>query len=147
MLRFTHEVACSSARGDGDYNFTIMSESSTRQTQLRTITTDVAEHYTWGDQCDGWHLVRTPSLSVISERMPPGTAEVAHRHAKAQQFFFVLSGELVLESAEVRYVLHAREGAHVPPHVVHQALNLSNAPVEFLVISEPPSHGDRISAG
>ena len=123
-----------------------MSESPTQHTEIRKITTDVAEHYVWGERCDGWHLVRSPTLSVISERMPPGTSEVAHRHARAQQFFFVLSGELVLESAGARHVLRAREGAHVPPHVVHQALNLSDAPVEFLVISEPPSHGDRINA-
>ncbi|MEO7361577.1 MAG: cupin domain-containing protein [Gemmatimonadaceae bacterium] len=123
-----------------------MSESSTRHPELRKITTDVAEHYVWGSQCDGWHLVRTPSLSVLAERMPPNTSEVAHRHHVAQQFFFVLSGELVIESAGTRHVLHAREGAHVPPHVVHQALNLSAAPVEFLVISEPPSHDDRVIA-
>ena len=123
-----------------------MSESSTHHTAVRTVTSNDAEHFVWGNQCDGWHLVRTPTLSVISERMPPGTSEVAHRHANAQQFFFVLSGELVLESNGTRHVLHAREGAHVPAHVVHQALNVSNAAVEFLVISEPPSHGDRVNA-
>ena len=31
-----------------------------------------AEHYTWGDGCDGWHLVKGADLSVIQERMPPG---------------------------------------------------------------------------
>ena len=34
-----------------------------------------APHYRWGDGCDGWHLVRAPQLSVIQERMPPGTQE------------------------------------------------------------------------
>ncbi|MEP6763785.1 MAG: cupin domain-containing protein [Gemmatimonadaceae bacterium] len=87
--------------------------------------------------------MKTPSLSVIAERMPPGSAEVSHRHSKAQQFFFVLSGELVLESDGVRHVVRAREGAHVAAGVVHQALNVSDAPTEFLVISEPPSHDDR----
>lgn len=126
-----------------------MSESSTRESEvpesipLHLISNESAEHYVWGNQCDGWHLVRTPSLSVISERMPPGTFEVAHRHNKAQQFFFVLSGELTLESGGVRLTIRAREGVHVPPRAVHQALNVSEAPVEFLVISEPPSHGDR----
>ena len=43
-----------------------------------------AEHYAWGAGCDGWHLVRAPALSVIQERMPPGAAEVRHRHAVAQ---------------------------------------------------------------
>jgi hypothetical protein len=30
-----------------------------------------AEHYIWGDNCDGWRLVKIPDLSVIHERMPP----------------------------------------------------------------------------
>lgn len=110
---------------------------------LHVTSNESAEHYLWGNQCDGWHLVRTASLSVISERMPPNTFEVAHRHNKAQQFFFVLSGELTLESNGVRVTVRAREGVQVPPRAVHQALNVSTAPVEFLVISEPPSHGDR----
>ena len=121
-----------------------MSESSADSSGIRKVTTDTAEHYVWGNQCDGWHLLRSPNVSVITDRMPPGTSEVAHHHAKSQQLFFVLSGELVLESDGVRHVLHARESAHVPPHLVHQAINNSAEPVEFLVISEPPSHGDRV---
>jgi mannose-6-phosphate isomerase-like protein (cupin superfamily) len=131
---------------------TVMSESSTHASVpvdagnvLRVTSNANAEHYVWGNQCDGWHLVRTPSLGVIAERMPAGTFEVAHRHNKAQQFFFVLSGELTLESNGVRVTIRAREGAHVAPMVVHQALNVSDAAVEFLVISEPPSHGDRVN--
>ena len=30
-----------------------------------------SEHYKWGDNCSGWHLVKTQSLSVIEELMPP----------------------------------------------------------------------------
>jgi len=30
-----------------------------------------AEHYSWGNACDGWHLVQNSALSVIEERMPP----------------------------------------------------------------------------
>lgn len=109
----------------------------------RITSVENAEHYVWGTECDGWHFVRTPSLSVISERMPPGTSEVAHRHHKAQQFFFVLSGELVLDFTGRQVVVRERQGVHVPALVVHQALNLSDAPVEFLVVSQPHSHGDR----
>ncbi len=45
-----------------------------------------AEHYTWGANCDGWHLVRTPELSVIQERVPPGGRETRHLHTRARQF-------------------------------------------------------------
>lgn len=111
------------------------------------IRIDSAPHYRWGSGCDGWHLLRAPALSVIQERMPPGTSEVRHRHAVARQFFFVLSGELELELAGVRHRLPAGTGLEVPPDAPHQASNRGGADVEFLVISQPPSHGDRLPAG
>ncbi|MGV3709564.1 MAG: cupin domain-containing protein [Gemmatimonas sp.] len=123
-----------------------MSTSEPKQpATVRTTSVKHAEHYVWGASCDGWHLVKSPSLSVISERMPPGSSETAHRHSRSQQFFFVLSGELALDCSGTLHTLRAREGAHVLPGVVHQAKNLSDRDVEFLVISEPPSHGDRIN--
>lgn len=103
-----------------------------------------AEHYLWGDQCDGWHLVKTEELSVIHERMPPGTCEVRHYHQRSRQFFFVLSGTAVLEMDGGRFDVRAQEGVEVPPGVPHQMFNDSNHDVEFLVISQPISRGDRI---
>ena len=49
-----------------------------------------ARHYLWGGACDGWHLLAGDDLSVIEERMPPGTAEQRHSHVRARQFFYVL---------------------------------------------------------
>ena len=105
-----------------------------------------AEHYVWGGVCDGWHLVRAPALSVIEERMPPGAQEVRHRHAHARQFFYVLSGTLTIEVEGARHHLDRGTGIELAPGTAHQALNESDAPVEFLVVSTPPSHGDRITA-
>ena len=56
-----------------------------------SISRETAELYTWGNGCDGWHLVKDPSLSVIEERMPPGTSEVRHYHQRAQQSLFCLA--------------------------------------------------------
>jgi mannose-6-phosphate isomerase-like protein (cupin superfamily) len=103
-----------------------------------------AEHYKWGDKCDGWHLVNDENLGVIEEQMPPGTAEVLHYHVRAQQFFFILSGKAVMEMDGRQVRLTAHEGIHVLPGVRHQIRNLSKEPVRFLVISQPPSHGDRV---
>ncbi len=104
---------------------------------------DNADHYIWGNGCDGWHLVRTEQLSVIEERMPPGTQEVRHRHARAFQFFRALTGELTLEVNGAELTLREGEACSVPPGTPHQAFNRSGADVTFLVISQPPSHGDR----
>jgi|SRR5215210_3853890 len=110
------------------------------------VSTSVAEHYAWGGQCDGWHLVQAAALAVIEERMPPATREARHRHAHSRQFFYVLSGVLTMEVEGTRHRLEARTGLEIPPGVAHQALNESSADVEFLVVSTPPSHGDRLSA-
>jgi mannose-6-phosphate isomerase-like protein (cupin superfamily) len=104
-----------------------------------------AEHYKWGDCCDGWHLVKTPNLSVIEELMPPGTSERRHYHLHALQFFYVLDGALTLEIEGQTFVLHAGEGIEVAPRQPHQAFNRSASPVRMLVTSQPPSHADRIN--
>jgi mannose-6-phosphate isomerase-like protein (cupin superfamily) len=107
-----------------------------------------AEHYTWGGpantDCDAWYLLRTPTLNIIEELMPPGTSETPHHHVHARQFFYVLSGELTLIVNQQPHTLRAREGLEIAPGEIHQAINRSSAAVRFLVTSNPPSHGDRV---
>ncbi|MEP6536358.1 MAG: cupin domain-containing protein [Bryobacteraceae bacterium] len=105
-----------------------------------------AEHYRWGDCCDGWYLVKNDRINVIQEKMPPGSGETRHLHHKAQQFFYVLSGEAALEIDGRVVVLHEREGALVKPGSAHRMQNMSKRNLEILVTSEPPSHGDREEA-
>ena len=113
---------------------------------MKLVSTKSAEHYQWGDACEGWHLLAGDDLSVIEERMPPGTAEQRHRHARSRQFFYVLEGEAVLEVEGTTQVLHHGEGVHVPPGAAHQMRNDSAHDVRFIVVSAPKSHGDRIAA-
>jgi mannose-6-phosphate isomerase-like protein (cupin superfamily) len=116
---------------------------------VQIISRQTAEHYTWGgpqrSQCDGWHLVKTAEVSIIEELMPPGAKEVRHFHVRARQFFFVLEGELTLEVEKREFILHAAQGIEISPGQAHQALNTSAHQVRFLVTSQPPSHGDRVS--
>ena len=108
------------------------------------ISRQTADHYVWGGDCDGWHLVKRRALSVIEERMPPGASEVRHHHVQAQQFFYALHGELTLEVEGKEYVLGPGEGLEVYPWQKHQAMNRCDSELRMLVISQPPSHGDRI---
>ncbi len=108
------------------------------------IDRDSAEHYTWGSGCDAWHLVRVASLSVIEERMPPGTSEALHLHRHSRQFFHVLAGTLSIVLPDRSELLSVRQGLEIPPGTPHRVHNASGEPVEFLVVSEPPSHGDRL---
>ena len=111
---------------------------------MKPVSAANAEHYVWGGNCDGWHLLRTPKLSIIEENMPPGTAEKRHYHVSARQFFFVLAGELIMEIDGEELVLCAGEGTEVPPRHAHQAINRSAAATRFLVVSQPMAHGDRV---
>jgi mannose-6-phosphate isomerase-like protein (cupin superfamily) len=103
-----------------------------------------AEHYTWGEGCDGWYLVRNDDMTIIEERMPPGTEETLHKHARSRQFFFVLAGSAVMEHGDAVTVLTAGSGLEIPPGVAHRILNKSGSDLEILVTSRPPSHADRV---
>lgn len=114
------------------------------QLLLTTISRASAEHYTWGQNCHGWHLVKETALSVIEEVMPAHTAEQLHRHHVAQQFFYILSGEAVMEIAGKSIALPAGEGFSVAPGQAHRIRNSSSREVRFLVISQPSTkYGDR----
>ncbi|MBU6954662.1 cupin domain-containing protein [Hahella sp. HN01] len=111
---------------------------------MKVISKENAEHYIWGERCDGWHLVKSPTLSVIQERVPSGCSEVRHLHQKSEQFFFILSGVATLEVSGETYTLHPHQGKHVPAGAPHQLRNESTEDLIFTVTSTPPSHGDRI---
>jgi mannose-6-phosphate isomerase-like protein (cupin superfamily) len=103
-----------------------------------------AEHYTWGQACHGWRLISTDGLSVIEELMPPGTSEQIHRHHVAQQFFYVLSGEAVMEFMDREVAIREGQGVQVNAGVAHRIHNSSARDVRFLVISQPSTkNGDR----
>lgn len=110
---------------------------------MKATSIKTAEHYVWGGVCDGWHLLKNPGLSVIQERMPPGTSEVRHFHSVARQFFYILSGTAVLEFEESTVRFGPGEAVEVPPGVLHRFANESADDLEFLVISSPPTAADR----
>jgi mannose-6-phosphate isomerase-like protein (cupin superfamily) len=112
----------------------------------KPISSRTADHYQWGGNCDGWHLVKAVGLSVIQERMPPATSETRHWHTRATQFFYVLDGTLVMEIEGHEHELQSGTGVEVPSGTAHQARNEGTGDVSFLVISSPPHQGDRREA-
>ncbi len=111
---------------------------------MAVVSKENAEHYQWGDQCDGWHMVKSQGLSVIQERVPPGCSEIRHLHKKSEQFFFVLSGCATLEVNGEICELKESQGLHVPSNTPHQLINRGKTDLHFIVTSTPPSHGDRV---
>ncbi len=113
---------------------------------MKVVSIDTAKHYKWGEKCDGWHLVKSAMLSVIQERVPSGCSEIRHFHQKSEQFFYILSGNAVIEADGVVHSLITGQGLHIPAKVPHQLKNTSSQDLVFVVTSVPPSHGDRIEA-
>lgn len=102
-----------------------------------------SEHYIWGDNCDGWRLVQTESLSIIQERMPAHTEEQLHYHSRAQQFFYVLKGVATFDLDGDVLNVTENKGIHIKPNQRHKIMNKTDQDLEFIVISEPQSRGDR----
>ncbi|HYQ27782.1 MAG TPA: cupin domain-containing protein [Polyangiaceae bacterium] len=106
---------------------------------------DNAEHYRWGQVCDGWRLLDGPDLSVIQERIPPGEGEVTHYHSHARQCFFVLAGELQIQIDEQLFRLTTGDSLEVAPGKRHRVRNAGHVDAAFLVVSAPTTRGDRVN--
>src|SRR6266480_5874652 len=116
--------------------FTFSVRRNTRMSdRTAPVSRSSAPHYSWANACDGWRLIDTPGLSVVEERVPPGSEEVRHYHNEARQFFYVLSGSAVLEMEGQEHGVPAGSGIEVAPGVQHKFLNRSEQDVVFLVIS------------
>lgn len=104
-----------------------------------------AEHYIWGESCEGWHFLKREDASLIKERMPPGSSEQLHFHEKSRQFFYVLSGvaSFFIENKNIN--VSPGEGLEIPPKIPHQIRNEGTEPLEFILFSYPTTRGDRVN--
>ena len=109
------------------------------------ISIENAEHYVWGQICDGWHLLKRSDMSVIQERVPAGSAEVMHYHEQARQFFYILDGEGTMSFEDHEIILQKGQGLEISPMLRHQFMNNSQKDVHFLVFSVPSTRGDRVN--
>ncbi len=110
------------------------------------VTRDNSEHYTWGDDCSGWHLVKSKNLSIIEEHMPSKTQEKKHYHKKAAQFFRILKGTATFEIEDDLIKIREGAGIYIPKNTLHKIRNDTAHSLKFLVISAPTTQGDRYNS-
>lgn len=103
-----------------------------------------SEHYFWGENCDSWILQDSENLVVKQEKMPPQTSEKLHYHEKAQQFFFILSGEATFYVEDEKFQVKFGEGISILSNKKHKIANETSEDLEFLVISSSKTENDRI---
>lgn len=104
-----------------------------------------SEHYNWGNNCSGWHLVKSENLSVIEEFMPANNSEEKHYHNYSEQYFHILNGTATFDIQNEILEVNKGEGIHIYPQEVHQVKNEKSTDLEFIVISQPTTKGDRIT--
>ena len=75
--------------------------------------------------------------------MPPKTQEKKHHPNKSQQFFKILNGKAAFEIENEIIEVESGNGIHVPSKVKHRIRNDQSENLEFIVISEPTTRGDR----
>jgi len=102
-----------------------------------------SEHYDWGNNCNGWYLVKSEGLSVIEELMPPQTQDKKHYHNHSQQFFRILNGKAAFEIENKIIEVENGKGIHIPSKVKHRVRNDQSEDLEFIVISESTTLGDK----
>lgn len=89
-------------------------------------------------------MVEHEELSIIAEKMPPNMAEDIHYHQHAKQFFYILAGQATMRFSEHEEVLNPGDGIEIAPLEAHQMTNISCGDIEFIVVSMPKSHGDKV---
>lgn len=104
-----------------------------------------SEHYTWGDGCDGWRLLNGSDVAVIEERIPPGRGEIKHYHSRARQLFYVLLGQLKIETGSETEQLSKGDSREIAPGLPHRVWNPFYEDACFLVISAPSTKDDRVN--
>lgn len=102
-----------------------------------------SEHYFWGEMCEGWRMLDTDALNVTREMIPAGKSEKMHLHKIARQFFYIISGSAAFEINNETFTVNKDEGIEIEPGKEHRISNRGNVPLEFVVISQPSTKGDR----
>jgi quercetin dioxygenase-like cupin family protein len=67
----------------------------------------------------------------------PGGGPPPHVHAREEEGFYVLEGEITFQLGDKRIVAHAGTSANIPPGILHCFKNEGNSPVKMLISVAP----------
>jgi mannose-6-phosphate isomerase-like protein (cupin superfamily) len=135
------KLGCPAMKSEDQESFHLNESHSSTLTPVSTMN---AVQYNWGEECKAWFLLKNPKLTVIQEEMPPGSSELLHFHHKAQQLFYILRGEATMEIGDKSIELKPAQSLHIAPGNPHCIRNTGSSALQFIVISEPESHGDKV---
>ncbi|WP_186644202.1 GNAT family N-acetyltransferase [Fluviispira vulneris] len=111
---------------------------------MKILSKRIVENYKWGNNCDGWKFIDRKDLAIILEKIPVNCSEKAHFHKNATQFFIIQTGKAKIIANHKEYILNPQEGLEIESFTLHSVQNYGDTDLEFILISSPKAHGDRI---
>ena len=88
-------------------------------------------------ECDAMVVVDEPQLRVQLEQLPAGAMELLRFYARADQFFYVLSGEATVELEGRQEHLSKGQGLLMQPGTAYRICNNGDATLRYIVTSQP----------
>lgn len=83
--------------------------------------------------------------SLAEARVDVGCSTIAHRHAKTEEIYFILSGQADMRIGVEVSNVSVGDAIAIPPGKVHQITNTGDAQLTFLCMCSPPyDHNDTI---
>ena len=70
--------------------------------------------------------------AIVTVQVPPGSGTPCVTHAKEEEVYFVLEGELLMHTPTERHVLQPGDMVHLPPLTPHGYRNPGDRPTRFL---------------
>src|SRR5262249_45547977 len=80
------------------------------------------------------------SLGLVEATVPPGGGPIAHVHTKADEAFYILSGELEMLDGARRFMARAGDFVLVPRGIRHRFKNTSTDVARMLFLFTPGGH-------
>ena len=71
-------------------------------------------------------------LAIVTVDVPPGSGTPCVTHAREEEVYFVLEGELLMHTPSERHHLQAGDMVHLPPLTPHGYRNPTDRPARFL---------------
>jgi quercetin dioxygenase-like cupin family protein len=77
------------------------------------------------------------SLGVVEATVPPGGGPIAHAHTKADEAFYILSGELEILDGARKFIAHTGDFLFVPRGIRHRFKNTGTHVTRMLFMLTP----------
>ena len=77
------------------------------------------------------------SLGVVEATVPPGSGPIAHAHTKADEAFYILSGELEMLDGARRFLARTGDFVFVPRGIRHRFKNIGTNATRMLFMFTP----------